>query len=95
MSVPAYNIRIGTPVYFDSFSGVLAAKIVGYDSKEQLFKLKITTRTPAYRAGEIVETTHLHAIPRDRIYTKKYQTLIMPYTWVNPSSDLSSTESEE
>jgi hypothetical protein len=78
MSAITFDMRSGLLVYFDSFSGLLAAKVKGYNLATDEIELLITSRL---RHGEIVMTNKLHTIPRSRVRRTCYAQFIQPYHW--------------
>ena len=45
-------------------------------------KIRVTRDNGAYKAGEYVVTSHLHAIPSGAVRRTTYSTRILPYVWV-------------
>ena len=77
---PVYEAKIGLLVFYDSFSGLLPAKIIEiHPHKYDKFTLVITGQK---RRGEVVASTPLHVIPRDRTYVRSGQFRIKPHAWI-------------
>lgn len=75
--------------YLDSFSGLVPAIALelippdGFNSAR--VRMRLTANRGAYRRGEIVETSILHAVPRKAVYTLRgcygKGTRIGGYSW--------------
>jgi hypothetical protein len=67
------TLKTGDLAYFDSFAGLVPCKIIamtgrsGIASTAQEIVLRLTARRGAYRRGEVVLTTGLHAVPRGAV----------------------------
>jgi hypothetical protein len=86
--------EIGELVYYDSMRGLVKCKIIGINwesthlygnvvsitPNSQKFILRVTARThPIYKCGEIIESSRLWIIPRDKIYISQGIIKIKPY----------------
>ena len=84
------TLRVGSLCYFDSFSGLIAGKVVGITgpsgmcSTAQSVDVQITARDSGlYKLGEVVSCSGLHAVPRGAVRFRKYGTRIVVYMVVS------------
>ena len=78
MVVPYGNITLksGDLAYYDSFSGLLPCKVLkiegesGTPSTRQECYLRLTKTVGAYKKGEIIASSGLHAVARRAVYGK-------------------------
>ena len=84
------TLRVGSLCYFDSFSGLIAGKVVGITgpagmcSTAQSVGVAITARdSRSYKLGEVVSCSGLHAVPRGAVRFRKYGTRIVAYQVVS------------
>jgi len=79
------TLKTGSKAYWDSFTGLVPASIVsiqgvsGLASTAQIVVLELTGTRGAYRKGERVETSGLHAVPRASVRFRKHGTRILSY----------------
>jgi hypothetical protein len=78
LSAITFELRPGLLVYYESFSGLLPAKVKDCNLATDEIKLCITGKV---RHGEIVTTNQLHTIPRSRVRRTCYAQFIQPYHW--------------
>ena len=83
-----HEFKINELVYFDSFCGLVKGKIVditwddtmALTPNSQKFTIKVTAlKHRIYKLGELIESSRLHTIPRDKIYTRSGIYHIRPY----------------
>lgn len=89
-----HRFKTGDLVYYDSMRGLVKGKIIDitwdstplYDNvisitpNSQKFTIKVTSRTHnVYKPGELIESSRLWTIPRDRVYIRDGQYRIRPY----------------
>lgn len=56
--------KAGTPVLWDTFSGMIKAVVISVDKNSA--QIKVTERgNPNYRAGYVVTASRLHCFPRE------------------------------
>ena len=84
------TLRVGSLCYFDSFSGLIAGKVVGITgpsgmaSTAQSVGVAITARNArGYRVGEIISCSGLRAVPRGAVRFRKYGARIVAYQVVS------------
>lgn len=74
------TLRPGDSCYFETVrDGLVPCKMVSRVDRTVTLKVTRNGRT-CYKAGEIIETTPRHAIPRAAVWRRRYKTLILPYT---------------
>ena len=86
--------KVGELVYYDSMTGLVKGKIIAinWDStplysnvisiipNSQKFTIKVTSRLHnVYKLGELIESSRLWVIPRDKIYTRSGIFHVKPY----------------
>ena len=86
--------KTGELIYYDSMMGLVKGKIIAinWDStilynnvisitpNSQKFTIKVTSRNhKVYKPGELIESSRLWIIPRDRIYTRSGIFHVKPY----------------
>jgi len=84
------NFNVGDLVYYDSMRGLVKGKIIEIiynddlfgitPSKAHLIKIRVTSKNhPIYKLGDIIESSRLWVIPRDRVYIRSGQYRIKSY----------------
>lgn len=67
------TLKIGDLAYFDSFSGMIPCKVLGITGRSgiastaQVVAFKLTACRGAYKAGEQLECSGLHVVPRKAV----------------------------
>ena len=83
-----HRFKIGELVYYDSMRGLVKGKIISLDWNDditltpnsQKITVKVTSKNhPVYKHGELIESSRLWIIPRDRVYIRSGQYRISPY----------------
>lgn len=65
-SIPTTVIRVGDPIFLDSFSGLVPAKVTGYTPRGEIAVL-VTAKRGAYRRGEHTTFTPSGCVPRAHV----------------------------
>ena len=76
------TLSVGCKAYFDCFTGLIPAVVVSLDDidgSHPVAKLKLTASRGAYKRGETIETSPLHAIPRKAVFVRARQYRIRRY----------------
>ena len=73
------TLKPGDSCYYETVrDGLVPCKMVSRVDLTVTLKVTRNGRT-CYRAGEIIETTPRHAVPRAAVCRRKYATYILPY----------------
>ncbi len=82
------TLRIGDSCYFETVrDGLVPCKFIARTPRTapdnvqpDFVTLKVTRNgRTCYKAGELIETTPRHAIPRAAVRRRRYSTIILPY----------------
>ena len=75
------TVRVGDLVFFDSFSGLIPTKVVGY-TQDGRIRLKVTAnrRLGGYLSGEYINSLPSSCIPRNHTYSRQRMRIISG-TW--------------
>ena len=73
--------------YYDASRGLCAVEIVRRFRDglgDDCIEARVTARKhPTYRYGDIIQGNHRSIVPRDKIWRRRFKTLILPYNWAD------------
>lgn len=79
------TLRTGQLAYYDSFAGLIPCRVLtitgrpGIASTAQNVTVRLTGARGAYRRGETIHTTGIHAVPRGAVRQVQGNARIRPY----------------